>query len=339
LEAVKTRAFRRLAVLLIVSGASACDNVEWGGIEVRRQFPAPAAVGESSGAPSEARDSILPLPTGPVLYMAERDSAGVKLTPVGEILSDSLAPFPSDVQAPGYRARFVRELLPRGAEFVLFANGVRVGGFTVQSVETDNSFCVARPTARGVVEMIPEAMEATRFLALPREHARSYAWGAYEQVEMEREQRDASLSLPAAVLGELMAERSANIIDMRWDARAFRPNGSGPAWIAATYLFRDRLRVERPPPTAYSLFLLGVPGPNGYQTAYFWHRPVAQDGKGAARLFEQIDWSGDGQTDVLLEVLGEERRWTAALQQRGGTWVRVFEDPCGVGARPITAAN
>jgi hypothetical protein len=339
LVAVKTRAFRRLAVLLIVSGASACDNVEWGGIEVRRQFPAPASPGDSSGALAGARDTIRALPAGPVLYLAERDSVGLKLIPVGEIFSDSLGAFPGEGQAPTYRARFVRELLTRGSEFVLFSKGVRVGGFTVQSVETDESFCVARPAARGVVELIPEALEETRFLALPREHAGGYGWSAYEVFEMDREQRDASLSLPAAVLGQLRAERSANIIDMRWDARAFRPAGSGPAWFAATYLFRDRLRMESPPPTAYSLFLLAEPGAGGYRASYSWYRPVAQEGKGAARFFEQFDWSGDGQTDVLLEVLGEQKRWLAALQLRGGTWTRVFEDPCGAAARPVTAAN
>jgi hypothetical protein len=339
LDAVKTRAFRRLAVLLIVSGASACDNVEWGGIEVRRQFPAPAAVGDTSNPVQSGRDTLRALPTAPMLYMVERDSVGLKMIPVGEIFSDSLGAFPGDDQTPGYRARFVRELLPRGSEFVLFASGVRVGGFTVQSVETDNSFCVPRPAARGVTELIAEAMEQTRFLALPREHARAYGWGAYEVLEMDREQRDASLSLPATILGQLRAERTANIIDMRWDARAFRPAGNGPAWFAATYLLRDRMRVERPPPTAFSLFLLAVPGPAGYETAYSWYRHVSLNGKGAARFFEQIDWSGDGQTDVLLEVLGEQKRWMAAVQQRGGTWTRVFEEPCGAGSRPITAGN
>lgn len=336
---MKSRAFRRLAVLLIVSAGSACDNVEWGGVEVQRQFPPPANLSDSTNPAVPGQDSIRALPMGPVLYMVERDSVGLRLVPVGEIFSDSLGAFPGDDQAPGYRARFVRERLPRGSEFVLFANGVRVGGFTVQSVETDESFCVPRPAARGVTELIAEAMEQTRFLALPREHAGGYGWVPFEPMEMDREQRDASLSLPAVIIGQQRAERTANIIDMRWDARAFRPAGSGPPWFAGTYLLRDRMRVERPPPTAFSLFLLGVPGAGGYETGYFWYRPVAQYGKGAARFFEQIDWSGDGQTDILLEVLGEEKRWMAALQQRGGTWTRVFEDPCGVAARPITAAN
>jgi hypothetical protein len=271
--------------------------------------------------------------------MAERDSTGLKLMPVGAIVGDSVAPFPPEALVPGYRARFVRELLPRGAEFVLFSAGVRVGGFTVQAVETDETFCVARPAARGVTEMIPEAMTQTRFLALPRAHAGGYGWGALQVVEADREQRDATLSLPAVVLGQLRAERSPNIIDMRWDMQAFLPNGVGPSWLAATYLFRDRMRIESPPPTAYSLFLLATPGTSGYQTAYSWYRHVAQEGKGAARLFEQFDWSGDGQTDLLLEVLGEEKRWVAALSMRGGQWTRVFEDPCGSAAPPITAAN
>jgi hypothetical protein len=337
LEPVKILASRRFSVLLIVSMASACDNVEWGGIEVRRQGPPATSVGVVPDTAGARQDSLELLPTGPVLYMAERDSSGLRLMPVGAIVGDSLVPFPSEQLVPGYRARFVRELLPRGAEFVLFSAGVRVGGFTVQTVETDESFCVARPAARGVIEMIPEAMTQTRFLALPRAHASRYEWGALQVMEADREQRDATLSLPAVVLGQLRAERSPNIVDMRWDMQTFLPNGVGPAWVAASYLFRDRMRIETPPPSAYSLFLLATPGTSGYETVYSWYRQVAQEGKGAARLFEQFDWSGDGQTDMLLEVLGEDKRWVAALEMRGGQWTRVYEDPCGAAASPITA--
>jgi hypothetical protein len=42
-----------------------------------------------------------------------------------------------------------------------------------------------------------------------------------------------------------------------------------------------------------------------------------------------MDWDGDGDSEVLLEVLGDESRWFAGLAQRNDSWVRTFEDPCG----------
>lgn len=334
------RAARRFSALVIVSTAYGCDNVEWGGIDVRMQEPPPAVVGAATPDTAAAEDDrIGEVPDGPVLYMAERDTGGVRLIPVGAILGDSLTHFPSEREAPGYRSRFARSLLAPGSEFVLFAAGARVGSFTVQTVETDESFCVARPAARGIVELIAEASAVNRFLALPRDHAGARVWTSFAPAEMEREQRDATLTLPLDVLSRLGAETPANILNIRWDMQAFRPAGEDPPHFTATYLLRDRLQLERPPPTAWSLFIVGVPVQNRYETGLVWFRQVARQGKGAPRLFEQMDWTGDGQAEVLLEVLGEQHRWLAALARRGGEWSQVFEDPCGAAAPPIRASG
>jgi hypothetical protein len=258
---------------------------------------------------------------------------------VGAIFGDSIGAFPSEETSPGYRARFVRNLVRPGSEFVLFAEGVRVGSVTVQSVETDNTFCVPRPSASGIVELIPEALGETRFLALPRSYASGFSWRPYVPVEMDRDQRDATLSLPSAVLARLGAEQPSDFLNTRFHMQAFQPAGEGPAMFAVTHLIRDRLQIERPPPTASSLFLLGVPGQTGYQAGFVWHRQVARQGKGAPYFFEQLDWDGDGQTEVLLMVLGERQRWTAAVDQRGGQWTLVHEDPCGAAAPPVSAAG
>jgi hypothetical protein len=175
----------------------------------------------------------------------------------------------------------VRTLVPAGSEFVLFSQGVRVGTFTVESVETDESFCVARPRARGVAELIPQAQEQTRFLALPRDYAREYPRSPYLVPEMDRAQRDATLSLPGPVLADLGAERPADFLNTRFDMQAFRPTGEEPPLFAVTHLIRDRLRVERPPPTAFSLFLLGVPSGESYRPGFVWYRQVA---RGACRV-------------------------------------------------------
>lgn len=327
---------RRLAALVIVTVASGCDNVEWGGVDVRLQPPPPASVGVVEDTVAEAEESREALlPTGPVLYMGRRDSTGLRLVPVGEILADSMAPFLSEQAAPGYRARFARELIPEGKEFVLFAEGARVGSFTALTVETDTTFCAPRPVVRGVTELIPEALTQERFLALPREHARGHGWRAFEPMDTEFQQREASLAVAADIIQQVGAEFPGNILNTRWDLQAFRPGASSPPAFAVTYLLRDRLRIERPVPTAYSLFILGMPEGGGYQAGYVWYREVAREGKGAPMFFEQFDWDGDGQAEILLEVLGERRRWTAALDRKGGRWTRVYEDPCGAAAPPV----
>jgi hypothetical protein len=271
--------------------------------------------------------------------MAERDSQTIRMIPVGAILDDSIAAFPAESSSPGYRARFVRALMPAGAEFVLFAEGVRVGSMTVQSVATDESFCVARPSASGIVELVPEATAETRFLALPREYAGAFDRLPYTPVEMDRDQRDATLSLPVGVLAQLGGERPADLLNTRFHMQAFRPAGQDPPMFAVTHLIRDRLLIERPPPTAFSLFLLGVPTESGYRAGFSWYRQVARQGKGAPYFFEQMDWDGDGQAEVLLEVLGERQRWTAVVEQRNGEWTLVHEDPCGAAAPPVSATG
>jgi hypothetical protein len=210
---------------------------------------------------------------------------------------------------------------------------------TVESVSTDESFCVARPRARGVAELIPGAAEQQRFLALPRAYAQDIERRPFRVAEMDQPQREATLSLPVSVLAQLGAEQPANLLNTRFDMHAFRPAGEDPPLFAVTHLVRDRLQIERPPPSAFSLFIIGVPSGSGYSAGFVWHREVARQGKGAPFFYEQMDWDKDGQTEVLLEVLGERSRWLAAVDQRAGKWTLVHEDPCGVAAPPVSATG
>ena len=82
-------ALRRLSALLIVSAAFGCDNVDWGGADLRLQSPPPARVGAPPDtATAEPQRVDEPVPEGPVLYMAERDSQSIRMVPVGAILGD-----------------------------------------------------------------------------------------------------------------------------------------------------------------------------------------------------------------------------------------------------------
>jgi hypothetical protein len=181
----------------IVISASACDNVEWGGWSVQ-MVPPPAAAGAPDSTEVVVEAGGFTLPEGPVLYTATRDSSGMYLVPVGEIAGDSLRPFLGERSAPGYRAAFARQLMDKGARFTLFSAGSRVGTFTVGEVGTDESYCSARPRATGVVELVPYASDATRFLALPEQFTDSVGYSGYQPLEHDRvcSARRGSISRP-----------------------------------------------------------------------------------------------------------------------------------------------
>jgi len=178
-------------------------------------------------------------------------------------------------------------------------------------------------------------MEHERFLAVPR-NGETAAWGPFQDPGTDFDQRQASLTLAAEVIAQVGADWPVDILSTRWDLQAVRLDQGEPGF-AVSYLLRDRMRMETPPPTAASLFLLGGREGAGYRADYVWYRQVAQEGKGAPTFWEHVDWDGDGETEVLLEVLGEESRWVAALDRRAGRWTRVFEDPCGASA-PLVGA-
>jgi hypothetical protein len=335
----------------ILISTTACDNVAWGGFSLRMVPPPTARIGArpDSVAPDEPEGGFT-LPEGPVLYAATRDSTGVHMVPVGEIVGDSLRPFRDEDSAPGYRSEFARVLMEPGRRLTLFAAGARVGTFTIRQVGTDESFCTARPRATGVVELVPEAAAATRFLAIPEQFTDSIGYAPYAPLEHDRAQRSAGIDLAAVVIPQIGATWPTSMIDARGDIQTFGQANGLPA-ITTTFMFRDQMRVQPAEPRSYSMFLLlvpendqpvteALPGPGyGYRTAYVWYREAQREGKGAPRYFQHLDWDGDGETEVLLEVLGERHRWNAVVQKRGSEWTRTFEDPCGAAAPRIQEAT
>lgn len=317
----------------MVISATACDNADWGGVRMALVPPPVAQVGAAAdSAATEEEEGAFTLPTGPVLYAATRDSAGVWLVPVGEVVGDSLAPFQDEKSAPGYRGAFARQLMEPGTRFTLFSAGARVGTFTVKKVGTDESFCAPRPRAGGVVELVPAASAATRFLALPEQFTDSTDYEPYQPQVDDRTQRAAGIDLAAEVIPQIGAIWPSSMIEARGDLQALL-QADGAAAVSTTFLFRDQMRVQPAQASSYSLYLLATPEGERYRTSYVWYREAAREGKGAPRYFQHMDWDGDGKTEVLLEVLGERHRWNAVVQEKGGAWTRTFEDPCG-GAAP-----
>ena len=334
LDLVSGQAVRRLAVLGIVISTTACDNVDWGGTSIHLVPPPAAVVGAASDSTRDEQDRGTVLPDGPVLYEATRDSSGVHLVPVGEIEGDSLDPFRDEKSAPGYRGAFAREQMAAGTRFTLFSAGVRVGTFTARVVGTDESFCTPRPSAEGVVELVPGAADATHFLALPERFTDSTAYAPYQPLETDRVQRAAGIGLAAEVIPQIGATWPSSMVEARADMQGFQ-QADGAAAVSTTFVFRDQVKIQPAEPRSYSLYLLATLEGEQYQTAYVWYREAGREGKGVPRYFQHLDWNGDGRTEILLEVLGERHRWNAVVQRRGNAWTRTFEDPCGAAAPKV----
>ena len=329
-------ALRQLTALGIVISTSACDNVEWGGVDVRLVPSPEASIGTAGRTAEPEATGSCALPTGAVLYMATRDSSGVFVIPVGEIAGDSLLPFRDERSASGYRAAFARELMAPGTRFTLFSAGARVGTLTVRDVGTDESFCTPRPRATGPLELVPDAVQATRFLALPESSTRSASYQEYSPLEHNLAQRTAGIDIATELIPQIGAAWPSSIVDARRDIAAFRLADGRPA-VSTTFLFSDEARIQPAQAASYALYLMATPEGNQYRPAYFWYREARREGKGVPRYFQHLDWDGDGETEVLLEVLGERFRWTAVIQPAGDGWTRTFEDPCGAAAPPVQA--
>lgn len=323
---------RWLVIAVILTVAQGCDNVTWGGIDVRLQGPPPRD--SVNPAPPEivgvTQERPLPeLPAGSILLAGTRNGTSATLTVVGEVQFDAVADFPTEQRIPGYRDYFSSELLAPGTEFILFSEGVRVGRLVAESTGVDERFCVARPTVTGTVELVPSANNATRFLALSAAQAKARTYERHRSLSHDYDQRVASLRLAGEVIPRVGAAWPTSVLEMRADIQAFQLQGADSPAIAASFVYQDRLQVGAAPDAAYSIFVIGEMGEGDYEASYVWYRPAGTEGKGAPRFFDHLDLNGDGESEVLLDVFGRDSRWFASLARRGGAWTTAFQDSCG----------
>lgn len=326
---------------MILTALTACDNVEWGGVTMELRPPPPRDTTELGEGADDDRGPVLP--EGPVLFVVRRAmtpqgsedaTRPPTLVPVAEVSGDSLRVIPFDDD--GFRALFVREILAAGREFVLFAGGTRVGTFVAgeENVSADG-YCQPRPGVHGVVELVSAATGIREFVALDREAAAGLPTGPYRTLESNVVQRNATVTLAGELIPQIGAQWPSSLPVARRDLRIL-PMGSGGPAVAATFLFRDQMEVAEPSDGTYALFILAeeqAGSESGYAPSFVWYREARRDGKGIPRVFQQLDWDGDGQTELLLEVLGARSRWFAALDRPGAEWERVFQDPCGTAER------
>lgn len=326
----------RVATLLMVIAVAACDNVEWGGVDVAVLPPPPKA--EPAAGDVEAGDR---LPQGPILYHVTRDSAGTRMVPVGEIGDEELRPIVTGDDAADFGDRFITTFLRRGAEFTLFHHGRRAGTLMVESasVPTGN-VCRPLPRATGSIEISGDAGEATEFLAMARTQAPQGRVLPGGEIQVEPRMQ---------VVGNILAERALrarraqlpNWSRARRQIQPFPVSETRDLGFTATFLVDDELAVGNDD-QGYSLYIVYTPqAQTGYDTAYVKYTSYTAEGKAAPRTIDFLDWDRDGSVELLLEVFGTRSRWYAAVGKRDDEWTRIFEDRCDEAAftdtvEPIT---
>ena len=317
-----------LAIAVILTLATGCDNVAWEGLELRLNPPT------SSSAISSEQSVITPdladeeqsleIPKRPILLSGKRTGSTAKLTAVGEVNGNSL----TAISNQGLGSEISLGLITQGSEWVLFSEGVRIGRMIAQEVSIDDSFCTLRPTISGIVELVSEASDVEQLIALPIDVAGSRSFQPYTAYRHNYNQRVASLALASEVIPSLGAEWPPSILDSRTAIHAFQLPGEPRQAIAATFLHQDRMITSPPEPGAYSLFVMGDATSGTYEISYMWYRLAESQGKGVPRYLDHIDWNGDGSEEILLEMFGSEDRWFAGLARQDGRWIRSFEDSC-----------
>jgi hypothetical protein len=313
-----------LATAAILIGVSGCDNVAWGGVEMEL-MPPPAA---EPGTPAEAAPPEEPAPpevARPLLLAGTRTDATVTLVVVGE-LSDGAVVTATQTSLAGGATE--------GSEWILFTDGVRVGRMTAETIGPAESYCPSTPALSGTLELVPSASALERFLALPAAMV-DVRHEPHRPLEDNYDQRVASLTFAQEAIPLLGAEwPDGGVLPTRQDVQAFQPAGTESPTLAASYVYQDGFRVGNPPRGAYALFNMSSRQGGQFRETFQWFQSADSLGKGVPRYFSHLDWDGDGEGEVVLDVFGSERRWHAVLEQTNGGWTRGFESPCGTGTSP-----
>jgi len=322
-----------LAIAVILTAATGCDNVAWGGIEVELR---PPPISDTAAATANTVDdtvAVVKVP-GPLLLAGERTGERADFVIVGELLAARLSPFP-DPDVPSDATRLA-ELSTPGSEWVVYSEGVRVGRMTVEATSPAEPYCGDRLTLSGTVELVPSAATAVRLLALPSTDGEIDPYGAYQQHADVYDQRVATLQIAGEAIPRYGESWPAGgVLSLREDIQAFQPADASAPWVAATFVNQDLLGVASPGQGAYSLFVVARPEAGGeLAEAFTWFRSVESEGKAIPQYHDHLDWDDDGQDEILLDVFGANRRWFATLDRLDGRLIRAFEDPCGSGAAP-----
>ena len=243
-----------LALVGILTVASGCDNVVWGGVDVGVRYVTGAD--SVTAEVEEEQPEVAVSGRAPLLLAGRRDGARGDFVVVGAVRGPRLTAFP-DPRFPG-DIELVAELTAVGSEWVVFSEGVRVGRMTVDRSEPAPGYCGARQAVSGVVELVAPAAAAERLMALPADAAAEREYGPYRPIAHNYDQRVATLSIAGEVIPTVGAPwPPGGILSARTDIRAFEPLGADLGSVAATFLYNDRADLSEPGQRAWSLFLIG----------------------------------------------------------------------------------
>lgn len=316
---------------LILTVSTACDNVNWGGVDFAFVSPPPKTAGEEVVDAPESVPGVAELPTGPVLYHARRlADGGGELVPLAEIRGDSLVELADGSPSDRYWNRFVGEHLRRGTEFTLFHRGSRVGTYVVDSARLPQAgVCPALPRAGGALELSETAGEIPEFIALGK--------GVAEE-RLQPVDSVPRASRAVSVVGPILAERilrargaglPGNWQSARRQAVTFPIEESANPGFASTYLVGDTLGPGLDN-QGHSLFFVASPAPGttGYDTTYVDFTDYPTEGKAAPRVLDFLDWDRDGEVEFLLEVFGVADSWYRMVGQVENRWAELMEVRC-----------
>ncbi|MFW5947372.1 MAG: hypothetical protein ACOCUW_02660 [Gemmatimonadota bacterium] len=313
----------------MVTAAGGCDNVEWGGIDLD---VVPPPTRDTDAVP----DTVSTLTVGPILLHVRGEDPAT-IVPVGQVDDAGLATIPPDADSTAFTARFARTFLAPGAQLTVFRHGRAAGTVTIDStVATPPDACGPLPRAVGTVRL-DRPTDTAEFLALAGPGATPGT--APPPGSLERQRR-------MEVVGDMLANDALRARGIAVGAGADRQQlqpfplaGSPDPGFTAGYLVGDSLAVGGDDDGA-ALFMVFVPrGQTGYDTAYVGFADYGEDGKAAPRLIDFMDWDGDGNAELLLEVFGRSTRWFRVVAFVDGRWQTVFADRCETTAAPQDTAG
>ena len=316
---------------------ASCDNVNWGGSDVAIVPPPPRADALPASADDLAAD---PLPEGPLLFYVVPSSDGATMVPVAEITSDSLTPLRGQKDSRAYATRLVAAQMRRGAEFVLYRRGTRVGNFVIQQATVPSgNVCPMLPTARGTLELSSAAAQIPEYLAISKVSAPEMGRNLAFVTEPNRNMQVIAPILAERMIRARQAELPGNWQRAMAQLQPFPIANSRDAGFAATFLVGDEMRTGGDA-LGYSLFFIGQPGAQfGYDTVFVNFNDYPRTGKAAPRLVDFLDWNRDGQVDLLMQVYGPNGTWFEAVSKVNNTWTRTFQDRCQGGTSAIPTAD
>lgn len=304
----------------MVIAVGGCDNVDWGGIQIA-VVPPPARTDEAAGAVPDRE-----LPAGPVLFYIHQDSAGPTVIPVGHVTDGGLTPITPGDDPATFAARFTDAFLAPGTGLALFRRGRRVGTLTIQGAAVpEEPVCRPLPRATGTMELASGAGAVTEFLAVDTAFAPESQ--SFDDLRPVR-----SMEVVGDMLaGRMLQDRETAVPSVAAARRQLQPfplAGNADPGFTATYLVDDSLGVGGDDSGA-ALFVVFTPrGQSGYQPAFVGFTDYS-GGKAAPRVIDFLDWDGDGQVELLLEVFGAHTSWFRAVgEDDNDAWHATFEDRC-----------